>query len=98
MLLLKTVLFVVLLVALVFIGLKNSTPVPVDLIAWQLADVPLYLALFGGALFGLLLGLGFAAVREIQWRVVLSKKKRQSADSERELQGLRTASLDDPEL
>ena len=96
MLLLKTLLFVALLAALVFVGLNNNTPVSLDLFGWQFAGVPLYLALFGAALFGLIIGLAFAGVREIQWRVVLSRQRRESADVERELQGLRTASLDAP--
>ena len=70
--------------------------VTLDLFGWQFTGVPLYLALFGAALFGLIIGLAFAGVREIQWRVVLSRQRRQSADVERELQGLRTASLDAP--
>lgn len=94
--LLKTLLFVALLGALVVVGLKNHTPVALDLFGWQLTEVPLYLALFGAALFGLVLGLVFAGVREIQWRVALSRQRRESADAERELQGLRMASLGSP--
>jgi uncharacterized integral membrane protein len=93
--LLKILIFVVLLAALVFVGLKNSTPVPLDLFGYQLTEVPLYLALFGAAIVGLLLGLGFAGVREIQWRVALSRQRRESSEAERELQGLRMASLDE---
>jgi uncharacterized integral membrane protein len=96
MLLLKTLIFVVLLVGLVFVGLRNNAPVSLDLVAWQLTDVPLYLSLFGAALFGLLIGLAFAGVREIQWRMELARQRRQSADAERELHGLRTASLEAP--
>jgi uncharacterized integral membrane protein len=93
--LLKILIFVGLLAALVIIGLKNSTPVPLDLFGYKLTDVPLYLALFGASIVGLLLGLGFAGVREIQWRVVLSRQRRESSEAERELQGLRMASLDE---
>jgi uncharacterized integral membrane protein len=94
--LLKTLLFVVLLGALVFVGLKNHDPVALNLFGWHLAEVPLYLALYGAALFGLILGLLFAGVREVQWRVALSRQRRESAEAERELQGLRMASLDAP--
>lgn len=94
--LLKTLVFVALLGVLVVVGLKNHTPVALDLLGWELANVPLYLALFGAALFGLVLGLIFAAVREIQWRVALARQRRESAEAERELQGLRMASLDAP--
>ena len=94
MMLLKSLIFVALLVVLVFVGLKNNTPVELHLFQWSLVDVPLYLALFGAALFGLLIGLIFAGVRELQWRVSMSRKKRETADTERELQDLRVASLD----
>ena len=94
--LLKTLVFVILLAALVFVGLKNSTPVTLDLFSWELLDIPLYIVLFGSALVGLALGLGFAAVREVQWRVVLTRQRRQSAEAEEELRGLRMASLDEP--
>jgi len=92
--LLKSLIFVALLVVLVFVGLKNNMPVELHLFKWTLVDVPLYLALFGSALFGLLIGLIFAGVRELQWRVSMSRKKRATADTERELQDLRVASLD----
>ena len=94
----KILIFVVLLAALVIVGLKNSTPVPLDLFGYQFFDVPLYLALFGASIIGLLLGLGFAAVREIQWRVALSRQRRESSEAERELQGLRMAALDEHPL
>lgn len=94
MMLLKSLIFVALLVVLVFVGLKNNMPVELHLFKWTLVDVPLYLALFGSALFGLLIGLIFAGVRELQWRVSMSRKKRETADTERELQDLRVASLD----
>jgi len=92
--LLKSLIFVALLVVLVFVGLRNNTPVELHLFNWTLVDVPLYLALFGAALFGLLIGLVFAGVREVQWRVALSRQRRESADAERELQDLRVASLE----
>lgn len=94
--LLKTLLFIVLLAALVVVGLKNNSAVSLDLFTWQLLDIPLYLVLYGAALFGLALGLGFAAVRELQWRMVLSRQRRESAEAAEELRGLRMASLDDP--
>jgi uncharacterized integral membrane protein len=94
MMLLKSLIFVVLLVVLVFVGLKNNTPVELHLFQWSLVDVPLYLALFGAALFGLLIGLIFAGVREVQWRVALSRQRRDSADAERELRDLRVAPLE----
>jgi len=80
------------------VGLKNNTPVALDLFWYQLVDVPLYLVLFGAAIVGLLLGLGFAGVREIQWRVALSRQRRESSDVERELQGLRMAPLEEHAL
>ena len=94
MMLLKSLIFVALLVVLVFVGLKNNTPVELHLFRWSLVDVPLYLALFGAALFGLLIGLIFAGIREVQWRVSLSRQKRDRADADRELQDLRVASLE----
>lgn len=96
--LLKTFVFVALLGALVFVGLTNNEPVSdLNLFGWKPAgDVPLYVVLFGAALFGLIIGLLFAGVREIQWRVELSRQRRESAEAERELRGLRMASLDAP--
>ncbi|RKZ13895.1 hypothetical protein DRQ32_00570 [bacterium] len=94
--LLKTLLFIVLLAALVFVGLKNNSAVELDLFGWQLADIPLYFVLYGAALVGLALGLGFAAVRELQWRLELSRQRSASAEAEEELRGLRMASLDAP--
>jgi uncharacterized integral membrane protein len=94
MMLLKSLIFVALLVVLVFVGLKNNMPVELNLFRWTLVDVPLYLALFGAALFGLLIGMVFAAIRDVQWRVSMSRQKRERTDAERELQDLRVASLD----
>jgi uncharacterized integral membrane protein len=96
--LLRILIFVVLLAALVLVGLKNNTPVALDLFWYQLVDVPLYLVMFGAAIVGLLLGLGFAGVREVQWRVALSRQRRASSEAERELQGLRMAPLDEHPL
>ena len=94
MMLLKSLIFVALLAVLVFVGLKNNVPVDLHLFVWSLTEVPLYLALYGAAIFGLIIGLLFAAVREVQWRVELSRQRRSSADAERELQDLRVASLE----
>lgn len=94
--LLRTLVFVALLVALVFVGLKNHAPVDVNLFGWELLAVPLYFVLFGAALFGLILGLVFAVIREVQWRVVVARERRKSVDTEQELRGLRMASLDAP--
>jgi uncharacterized integral membrane protein len=94
--LLRILLFVALLVALVIVGLGNSAGIDLNLFGHHMTDVPLYLALFGAAIVGLVLGLGFAAVREIQWRVVLSRERRGQATMERELHELRTAPLEEP--
>lgn len=97
--LLKIVIFVVLLVVLVLVAIGNDATVDVNLLLWHVQGVRLFLVMFGAALFGFLAGLALAAVRELQWRVQVSKRQRTEQHLQREVDELRRAplsGLDDP--
>ena len=92
--LLKTILFVVLLAMLVIVALANDIPVPLHLFGWHVEQAPLFLVMFGAALVGLLGGLLMTAIREVQFRMVLSRQARDKNLLEREVRDLRAAPID----
>ena len=98
--LLKVILFVVFAGVMVWVALGNDTPVDVDLFGSQLLQVPLFSVIFGAAAFGLLVGLGFAGMREIQWKLKERRQGRSQRELEKEIQQLRQAPVaglgDDP--
>lgn len=91
--LLKIVVFVALLVLLVLVAIGNDVVVDVNLLLWQVQGVRLFLVMFGAALFGFLAGLALAAVREVQWRMLASKRERSEQHLQREVDELRRAPL-----
>jgi uncharacterized integral membrane protein len=92
--LLKTILFVALLGILVVVALANDSPVDVRLFGWHVQQAPLFLVMFGAALVGLLAGLLLTAIREFQFRMLLSKQLRERNMLEREVRDLRAAPVD----
>jgi len=92
--LLKTAVFVVLLVVLVLVAVSNDATVEsVDLLVWQGENVRVFLVMFVSAIAGLACGLAFAAVRELQWRMHVSRNDREKGELKREVQHLRKAPL-----
>ncbi len=92
--LLRIVFFILLTVLLVIVALDNDAPVDVHLLGWELLEVRLFLVIFGAAGAGFVLGLILMGVRELQWRLNVSKTKKENALLEREVQNLRAAPLD----
>jgi uncharacterized integral membrane protein len=92
--LLRIVLFALLTVVLVIVALGNNTPVPVQFLGSQWTDVPLYLVIFGAILAGLFVGLAVVGIREIQWRMNVSKDRKQKTLLENEVRNLRAAPLE----
>ena len=94
----RYILLIVIAIVLLTIALANRAPVtvrllPVDMAAffggtWAL-EMPLFLALFGGVVAGLLIGFVWEWVRESKHRVTASSKTREVARLERELAVLR---------
>lgn len=92
--LLKTLLFVALLVVLILFAMGNGTEVEVHLFGKLLAGVPLYLVVFASTVVGLLCGLAFAAIRELQWTMRERRWRREQAQAQREIEQLRRAPVD----
>jgi lipopolysaccharide assembly protein A len=94
----RYILLAVIAIVLLTIALANRAPVtvrllPVDMAAffggtWAL-EMPLFLALLGGVVAGLLIGFVWEWVRESKHRVTASSKTRDVARLERELAVLR---------
>ncbi|HKK71348.1 MAG TPA: LapA family protein [Candidatus Krumholzibacteria bacterium] len=92
--LLKIILFVVLLALLVFVAVSNDAVVAeIHLLGWHPTDVPVFLVMFGSALVGLFFGLAFTAVRELQWRMRVSRVLREQGKLKREVDHLRKSPL-----
>ena len=88
--LLKVLIFVVLLVAMVLVAVQNDAPVEsVDLLLVQFENVRLFLVMLVSVIVGLACGLAFAAVRELQWRLHVSRHEREKGDLKREVHHLR---------
>ena len=93
LLLLKVLVFVALLVLMVFVALSNDAMVDVNLLRWEFTQVRIFLVMLVSALVGLLAGLAFAAVRELQWRMQITRAIREKNELVREIQHLRTEPL-----
>lgn len=98
--LLRFLLLVVLALVLVTIALANRGAVPVQLLPDDLAafagrnwvaEVPLFLVIFGGVVAGLLIGFVWEWAREHKHRVTGRTRGREIARLERELSMLRDA-------
>lgn len=95
---LRLVLLLLLGVALLTIALANRAPVSVRLLPEDLAaltgmtfeaELPLFLAIFGGIVAGLFIGFVWEWLREMKHRSTASTKSREVARLERELAVLR---------
>jgi lipopolysaccharide assembly protein A len=95
---LRLVLLLLLGVALLTIALANRAPVSVRLLPEDLAaltgmtfeaQIPLFLAIFGGIIAGLFIGFVWEWLREMKHRSTASTKSREVARLERELAVLR---------
>ncbi len=95
--LLKTIFFVILLVFFVVVAVQNneSPGVTVKLFAWTQHMVPLWIIIFGSALFGFVVGMLVSVVREIRLRLDAAKLRRERDEFQREIARLRAAPLDD---
>jgi lipopolysaccharide assembly protein A len=100
----RYILLLVMAVVLLTIAMANRVPVTVRLLPDDLAaffggtwalDMPLFLALLGGVVAGLLIGFVWEWVRESKHRVTASSKSREVARLERELAVLRDTKPDD---
>lgn len=91
--LLKVVVFVALLVALVFVAVDNDARVDVNLLTWQFTQVRIFVVMLVSAMVGLVAGLAFAAVRELQWRLHLSRKEKEKGELKKEVHHLRKSPL-----
>jgi lipopolysaccharide assembly protein A len=94
----RYILLIVIAIVLLTIALANRAPVTVRLLPMDMAaffggswalEMPLFLALFGGVVAGLLIGFVWEWVRESKHRVTASSKSREVARLERELAVLR---------
>jgi lipopolysaccharide assembly protein A len=94
----RYIVLVVMAILLLTVAMANRTGVTVRLLPEDLAaffggtwalEMPLFLALFGGVVAGLLIGFVWEWVRESKHRVTASSKTRDVARLERELAVLR---------
>ena len=92
--LLKILLVVVVVAVFVYVALTNDeATASVHLFGRDLVDVPVFLLVFGSAAAGLVAGLSFTAVRELQWRWRVRSSEREKGELRREVQHLRKAPL-----
>lgn len=100
----RYVLLAVMGIGLLTVALANRVPVTVRLLPDDLAtffgggwalDMPLFLALLGGVVLGLLIGFVWEWIREAKYRGTASSKSRDVARLERELATLRAATPDE---
>ena len=99
----RYILLIAMAVVLLTIALANRVPVTVRLLPQDLAaffggtwalEMPLFLALLGGVVAGLLVGFVWEWIRESKYRGTASSKSREVARLERELATLRAATPD----
>ncbi len=97
--LLRTILFVALLVFFIVVAVQNHDEqgVTLKLFTWDWSGVPLWAVMFGSILCGFLAGMLISVVREIRLRLDHGKLKRERDDLEREISHLRAAPLHDLE-
>lgn len=95
--LLRTILFVALLVFFIVMAVQNHDEqgVTVKLFAWTMLGVPLWMVMFGSMLVGFVAGLLVAVVREFRLRMEHGKLKRERDELVREVSQLRAAPLQD---
>jgi lipopolysaccharide assembly protein A len=96
----RYILLAVMAIMLLTIAMANRGPVTVRLLPDDLAsffggswalEMPLFLALLGGVVAGLLVGFVWEWIRESKYRGTASSKSREVARLERELAALRAA-------
>lgn len=92
--LLRIIVVVLLTVLLVIVALANVEPANPAVFSWKPGPVPLYLVIFAAAGFGFLIGLALVGIRELQWRLNLSKTRKEKTLLENEVRNLRAAPLD----
>lgn len=95
--LLRTILFVALLVFFIVVAVQNHDEqgVTVRLFAWTMLGVPLWMVMFGSILVGFVGGLLVAVVREFRLRMDHGRLKRERDELDREVSQLRAAPLQD---
>jgi uncharacterized integral membrane protein len=95
--LLRTILFVVLLVVFVVLAVQNTgTPVSsVQFFGWKQEMVPVWIVIFGSALVGFLAGLIVSGIREIRLRLEAAKLRRERNELQKEIARLRAAPLEE---
>jgi uncharacterized integral membrane protein len=92
--LLRIIVFILLTVFLVIVALDNDASVDVQLLGWEFLGVRLFLVVFASAGAGFIMGLILMGIREVQWRVNVSKTKKEKNLLENEVRNLRAAPLD----
>lgn len=94
--LLKTILFVILVIFFVaLIAGNTSTSVVVRFFTWESQPIYLWLVILGSILAGFVAGLFVTMVREFRLRLDQGKLKRERDELAREVGQLRAAPLDD---
>ena len=95
--LLRTLLFVALLVFFIVLAVQNHDEqgVTLKLVGYTLMGVPLWMVMFGSILAGFLAGILVSVVRELRLRFDHGKLRRERDELAREVSQLRAAPLHD---